>query len=75
MNCMVAWHAVFILNKPIPRQTPTPHMVVRPIAQRGGFVRCKGDGAPSGARTLRQGMREVAVHIEGSSYARRLVTA
>jgi Transposase Tn5 dimerisation domain/Transposase DNA-binding len=64
------WHAAFILNKkPVPKQVPTLNTVVRLIAQRGGFLGRKGDGQP-GARTLWQGLREVAVFVEGLRYAR-----
>jgi hypothetical protein len=64
------WHAAFILNKkPIPKQVPTLNTVVRLIAQRGGFLGRKHDGEP-GARTLWQGLHEVAVFVEGLRYAR-----
>lgn len=67
------WHAAFILNKqPIPKQVPTLNTVVRLIAQRGGFLGRKHDGEP-GACTLWQGLREVAVFVEGLRYARNHV--
>ncbi len=69
------WHAAFILNKkPIPKQIPTLNTVVRLIAQRGGFLGRKGDGEP-GARTLWQGVREIAVFVDGLRYARSIAAA
>jgi hypothetical protein len=69
------WHAAFVLNKkPIPKQIPTLNTVVRLIAQRGGFLGRKGDGEP-GARTLWQGMRDIAVFVDGLRYARSLAAA
>jgi hypothetical protein len=47
---------------------------VRLIAQRGGFLGRKSDGEP-GARTLWQGMREIAVFVDGIRYARSLAAA
>lgn len=69
------WHAAFILNKkPIPKQVPTLNTVVRLIAQRGGFLGRKGDGEP-GARTLWQGMHDIAVFVDGLRYARSIAAA
>jgi hypothetical protein len=65
------WHAAFILNKkPIPKQVPKLNIVIRLIAQRGGFLGRKHDGEP-GARTLWQGMREIATFVDGARYARQ----
>jgi hypothetical protein len=69
------WHAAFILNKkPIPKQVPALNTVVRLIAQRGGFLGRKGDGEP-GARTLWQGMHDIAVFVDGLRYARSIAAA
>jgi Transposase Tn5 dimerisation domain len=69
------WQAAFILNKkPIPKQVPPLNTVVRLIAQRGGFLGRKGDGEP-GARTLWQGMHDIAVFVDGLRYARSLASA
>jgi Transposase Tn5 dimerisation domain/Transposase DNA-binding len=66
------WHAAFVLNKkPVPKQVPKLNTVIRLIAQRGGFLGRKHDGEP-GARTLRQGMREIAAFVDGVRYARQL---
>jgi hypothetical protein len=64
------WHAAFILNKkPIPKQVPKLNTVIRLIAMRGGFLARKGDGEP-GARTLWEGLREIAIFVDGVRYAR-----
>jgi hypothetical protein len=69
------WHAAFVLNKkPIPKQVPTLNTVIRLIAQRGGFLGRKHDGEP-GARTLWQGLREVAIFVDGLRYARTQAAA
>lgn len=69
------WHAAFILNKkPIPKQVPRLNTVVRLIAQRGGFLGRMGDGEP-GARTLWQGMHDIAVFVDGLRYARSIAAA
>ena len=56
-------------KKPIPKQVPTLNTVIRLIAQRGGFLGRKHDGEP-GARTLWQGLREIAIFVDGLRYAR-----
>jgi len=43
--------------------------VIRLIAQRGGFLRRRGDGEP-GAKTLWLGLQEIAIFVEGARYAR-----
>ncbi len=69
------WHASFIPNKkPIPKQTPTLTMIMRLIAQRGGFLWRKGDGEPD-ARILWQGLREIAVFVDGLRHARSFVAS
>lgn len=55
-------------------QIPTLNTVVRLIAQRGGFLGRKGDGEPGG-RTLWQGVREIAVFVDGLRYARSIAAA
>jgi hypothetical protein len=66
------WRAAFILNKkPPPKALPTANTVIRLIAQLGGFLGRKGDGEP-GAKTLWLGMRDVAVFVQGTRYAREL---
>jgi hypothetical protein len=49
---------------------PKLNTVIRLIAQRGGFLGRKHDGEP-GARTLWQGMREIATFVDGARYARQ----
>jgi len=69
------WHAAFVLNKkPIPKQVPTLNTVIRLIARRGGFLGRKHDGEP-GARTLWQGLREIASFVDGLRYARSQAAA
>lgn len=66
------WKAAFILNKKaVPKQVPTLNTVVRLIAQRGGFLACKGDGEP-GAKSIWLGMQDIATFVEGLRYARQL---
>ena len=66
------WRAAFILNKkPPPKAVPTANTVIRLIAQLGGFLGRKGDGEP-GAKTLWLGMRDIAVFVQGTRYAREL---
>jgi Transposase Tn5 dimerisation domain len=59
---------------PIPKQVPPLNTVVRQIGQRGGFLGRKSDGEP-GARTLWQGMHDIAVFVDGLRYARNLASA
>ena len=60
------WQAAYILNrKPVPKQVPPLNTVVRLIAQCGGFLARKGDGEP-GAKTLWQGMRDIAVFVRAA---------
>jgi hypothetical protein len=66
------WRAAFILNKkPPPKAVPMANTVIRLIAQLGGFLGRKGDGEP-GAKTLWLGMRDVAVFVQGTRYAREI---
>ena len=67
--------AAFILNKkPPPKTVPTANTVIRLIAKLGGFLGRKGDGEP-GAKTLWLGMRDIAVFVQGTRYARELELA
>jgi IS4 transposase len=69
------WRAAFILNKkPPPKAVPMANTVIRLIAQLGGFLGRKGDGEP-GAKTLWLGMRDIAVFVQGTRYARELESA
>lgn len=69
------WRAAFILNKkPPPKAVPTANTVIRLIAKLGGFLGRKGDGEP-GAKTLWLGMRDIAVFVQGTRYARELESA
>lgn len=69
------WRAAFILNKkPPPKAVPTANTVIRLIAQLGGFLGRKGDGEP-GAKTLWLGMRDIAVFVQGTRYAREIESA
>ena len=64
------WQAAYILNKkPVPKKTPELNSVVRLIARLGGFLGRKGDGEP-GAKTLWLGLRDIAVFVEGTRFAR-----
>ena len=66
------WRAAFILNKkPPPTAVPTASAGIRLIARLGGFLGRKGDGEP-GAKTLWLGMRDIAVFVQGTRYAREL---
>jgi IS4 transposase len=69
------WRAAFILNKkPPPKAVPMANTVIRLIAQLGGFLGRKGDGEP-GAKTLWLGMRDIAVFVQGTRYAREIESA
>jgi hypothetical protein len=62
------WRAAFVLNKKkVPQAVPTANTVIRLIAQLGGFLGRKSDGEP-GAKTLWQGMRDIAVFVQGLRY-------
>lgn len=63
------WQAAYILNKkPLPKTVLQLNSVVRLIARLGGFLCRKGAGEP-GAKTLRLGMRDIAVFVEGARFA------
>lgn len=64
------WRAAFILNKkPVPKTVPSLNMVIRLIAQRGGFLGRKGDGEP-GVKNIWLGMQDIATFVEGARWAR-----
>lgn len=64
------WRAAFILNKkPISQKMSGLNELIHLIALRGWFLGCKSHGEP-GAKTLWLGLQEVAVFVEGASYAR-----
>jgi len=58
-------------QKTLPKNVPPLNTVLRLIAQRGGFLARRHDGEP-GAKTIWLGLQEVAVFVEGASYARPL---
>lgn len=65
------WQAAFILNRrKQPKDVPTLNTVVRLVAQLGGFLGRKDDGKP-GAKTIWQGLREIAVFVQGVRFARQ----
>ena len=67
------WRAAFILNKkPVPQEAPALNIVLRLIAQRGGFHGRKHDGE-QGAKTIWLGLQEIAVFVEGARYARQFM--
>ena len=68
------WQGAFILNrKKPPKEVPSLNTVVRLVAQLGGFLGRKHDGEP-GAKTVWQGLREIAVFVQGVRFARQTGT-
>ena len=68
------WQGAFILNrKKPPKEVPGLNTVVRLVAQLGGFLGRKHDGEP-GAKTVWQGLREIAVFVQGVRFARQTGT-
>ena len=68
------WQGAFILNrKKPPKEVPSLNTVVRLVAQLGGFLGRKHDGEP-GAKTVWQGLREIAVFVQGVRFARETRT-
>lgn len=51
-----------------PKDVPTLNTVVRLVAQLSGFLGRKDDGEP-GAKTIWQGLREIAVFVQGVRFA------
>lgn len=47
-------------------------MLLRLIAQRGGFLVCRRDGGEPGAKTIWLGLQQVAVFVEGMRHARKM---
>ena len=50
---------------------PPLNTVIRPAAQRGGFLGRKHD-SESGAETVWLGLQEIAISVEGARYAHQL---
>jgi hypothetical protein len=66
------WEAAYILNKKEPpKKVPTINEVVRLIARLGGFLGRKGDGEP-GAKTIWQGMEQIASFSGGMQFVRSM---
>lgn len=69
------WKAAFILNKRRPpEQVPQLNIVLRLVAQCGGFLARKSDGEP-GAKTIWLGMQEVAAFVRGLQNMREMELA
>jgi hypothetical protein len=64
------WQAAYLLaKKPLPKQPPRLHEVLRLIARQGGFLGRKGDGEP-GVKTLWLGLQRIRDVAAGIKFAR-----
>lgn len=61
--------AYILAKKPLPKQPPRLHAVLRLIAQLGGFLGRKGDGEP-GVKTIWLGLQRVMDFAAGIKFAR-----